>query len=229
MTSRLTDAAVNAVILMIVGLGKFLAWFLNFKAVYYPLTAIAIVGAGFYFWQAEPFKPAPPTRFEIVQRAQVTIDTVLAEHLATLAADDGQTDQQHKFMAHAALNYSEKHGGLSIKHIYEGKLTLAAPSQEGSMMPRYIRVADVGSADNAAKAVKEAIRILTGDNRKQDWKAFPCLQEIQRYIRPEKWGTWQLFYGNEKKMRDEGWVLLYENTLEKAKYFGPPGSTAKCQ
>ena len=166
----------------------------------------------------------PKTPVQIVAEADATLAEVVLEDLATLIADDGETDEQRTFMAHAALNLSKERGGISIETIFNGKLTLAAPSEEDDKWPRRIWAAWTGSEENFAKAKLEAARILTGNNRQEDWKARPCLEQITRYIRaPSKRGTVQSVEAMDGEL-----VLLYENPAEKTRYYGPPGSTKKC-
>jgi len=165
-------------------------------------------------WFAEAPKP-PEVRWSEQQRR------CLIQHVA----DDGHSEKEHRFMAHAILNLSEQKDNMSICRIHEKKLALSAPSQEGSKWTRYGGIAEwmekMTDAANLAQAEVDVDRVLK--ERRSDYGKEPCLATITRFIRPKKWGTYQ----NEQKMEEE-MTLLYDDG-HGAKFYGPKGSTNKCQ
>lgn len=193
------------------------------SAVAVAATLLTLV---YFFWERRPFQPAPPpppSAEEVVQRADETIARVRRDHLALAVADDGEgSDELQTFVAHAYLNLSEARGNLSIEQIFNKKLLLSAPSEEGSKWPRFISAAWTGSEENFARAQKQAVRLLTAGERQADWKKIPCLRSVQRVVRPAKFGTIQ----HPERMEADGLVLLYQNTVEHTKFYGPPGSRA---
>lgn len=200
--------------------GRFLLAILNSKLVVYPVVALVLLLAANYIWERRPFRPTPPAPTAVVESDRQYC-------LEVLAADDGKTRHQQKFMAHAALNVADK-TGLTICEIHKTKRTLLAPSQDGTGASRYPGAADFldtlpwfGDQGRVAGAKLEVEQILK--NRKGDYAKYPCLQYIERYIRPPKWGTTQ----DVAKM-DAEMELLYADG-EGARYYGPKGTKTKCQ
>ena len=201
-------------------LGRFVYAVLNSRLVVFPVVALVLLLAANYIWERRPFResPVPPSQTEVESRRYC---------LEVLAADDGKTRLQQKFMAHAALNAADK-TGLTICEIHKIKRTLLAPSQDGTAAPRYPEAADIldnlpifGDKGRVAGAKLEVEIVLK--NRKADYTKYPCLQFVERYVRPPKWGTSQ-----DVALMDSELELLYTDG-EGARFYGPKGTKTKCQ
>ncbi|MEN9560863.1 MAG: hypothetical protein RIQ56_136 [Candidatus Parcubacteria bacterium] len=197
------------------GLGRFVLAILNSKVVVIPVAVLVAVLAANYIWERRPFREAPPP-------PAMVADITRKDCLEVLAADDGATRLQQKFMAHAALNMADK-TGLTVCEIHKTKRTLLPPSQDGSGAPRYPGAAKIldslpifGDEGRVAGAKIEVEKVLK--DRKSDYTKYPCLQYVERYIRPPKWGTTQ----DVAKM-DAEMDLLYADG-ESARFYGPKGT-----
>lgn len=190
------------------------------RGAFYVVVAIV---TGYLLYKADSWlsRTTPPP-------AHVVVDTTKRHYLIVMAYDDGRTARQHMFIAHAGLNMA-KDRGLTVQKVHEFKLTLVAPSEEGSTLPRYADAEEFfqnwvpfyGDRGNRARAQLEVDRVLK--EQEQDHAKLPCLAFVQRYVRSGGWGTDQ----NPKKMHTE-LDVLFEN-VQGATFFGPPGSRKKCQ
>ena len=202
-------------------LGRFLHTIFNLKLIVYPVVALVLLLGANYIWERRPFKETEPPPAKVAEGTRQSCTEILA-------ADDGKTRRQQRFMAHAALNAADN-TGLTVCEIHKTKRTLLAPSQDGTDSPRYPEAADFldslplfGDKGRVAGAKLEVAQILK--DRKSDYAKWPCLQYIERYVRPPKWGTDQ----DVAKM-DQEMVLLYADG-EGARFYGPKGTEShKCR
>ena len=220
MTSRLTDAAVNAVISLLVGIGKFLTWLLNLRAV---IVAVAILTM-YWIYETRPFLPGPPpppTRQEV----QLRIDAANLNCAIIDAYDNAETRSQAVSMFFALLNLA-KEKDQNLCQAYKSTLTNAAPSEEGTWRRWSVSVVRqrwfmsfMANVDDDRRAWRDEVSLLIADVVKNPGKyrdEYPWRSCVTRYIRSYEL---HLAHTNVDAMRSE---MVWQHTDEKkAEFFCP--------
>ncbi|OGG76697.1 hypothetical protein A3B35_02755 [Candidatus Kaiserbacteria bacterium RIFCSPLOWO2_01_FULL_54_24] len=200
--SRYLAIATDVVIWLVVGIGKFLSWFLNLKAVVFSSVAVATVLAIAWVFGLGWFNPA-----DVYRTPEIVVTEANKKCIALEMNDNGETDNQRAYAAFANMNVAKLTGQSNCK-VFEDCRTTTAPGQTVQPCAAVRHEMLAGLLARFTEAGELAASVRLRDEILKDPAAFvqrhpelpglDCVEGLNRSKEP--FGKWS--WTNKAKMRE---------------------------